>query len=1081
MQYASADLVGREQELVQIEHAIERASKGEGALVLVAGEAGIGKSRLIEAVCDAAAARGIRGVWGRCLEAGGAPPFWPWVQVFRALLREGALASLTPARKRALWHMLPELADIESATPPASSSEPERARFRLLDGACAALLDIVVAGPRLVMLEDIHFADLSSLALLEVLAAQLRSSPLAVVGTLRDLHAFAPGHEQQMQRLIREARVIELGALSRDAVQTFVELSVGAGSDPSLVDTLYEVTEGHPLFLSEMTRLIAGARSPRRAGTSRRSHAPLDLPRLPTTIASVLRERLRLLSGETLALLRAASVLGREFALGPLSHVLGRPLEECSAQLEIAREAAIVQATLPERYRFCHILFREALYQELAASEREAIHRHVATELEKSGAVGDAELVDHLLRGGGPVAARALEIGMRFVESELGQLAFSEAVDTCERMQTVLDQFLPDDDERRFCLLLLLGKARLAAGMVLEGRQACASAARIASRLGDAPRFAEAALAYGSVMVLGEVDPEMVQLLHEALRLLPDHDSPPRARLMARLATAIQPSPNPAAGFELARSAIAMARRLHDEQALFESLREGVGALMDLAPPSERRPLNEEYRDLARQRGDLPEQFRARTRLLFDYFELGQMSQLREQVRQLALLAAQLKHPYYEWQATTYAVAERTFSGQLSEAERLLARAKRLSAQARDPNAGRVLAALELFLARAGADAPRVLGALPAIEREFGDNPFGKLVIVAEHCEARHPAAATLALDPSLVESMLASGDLSVMDDFSKIAEARADRELAARLYPLVEPHRGRWVSGGQTTRLLLPVSEFTLARLAITLGDYGLGLEHCERAFDAVKRAGAEPYELCVGFRQAVCLGMLGRADERDQLLEALARAAAERGWQGWHERLNAFVAALPARGPRTQREPVLAARHLTFRMELAGDVWSFSCGDRSFQLKDNKGLRLLQRLINEPGREFHVLDLSGAGAGVPVGGTLEALDDEARRQYAAHLRELEREIDDAEANNDLGRVEALRAEFDELERTLAQAFGLGGRKRPVAAAAERARVNVQRRLRDAIARVEKQHEALGRYLRWTIKTGSYCRYDPD
>lgn len=166
---------------------------------------------------------------------------------------------------------------------------------------------------------------------------------------------------------------------------------------------------------------------------------------------------------------------------------------------------------------------------------------------------------------------------------------------------------------------------------------------------------------------------------------------------------------------------------------------------------------------------------------------------------------------------------------------------------------------------------------------------------------------------------------------------------------------------------------------------------------------------------------------------------------------------------------------------MELAGDVWSFNCTDRSFQLKDNKGLRLLQRLISDPGREFHVLDLNGTRAGVDIGGALEALDDEARRQYAAHLRELEREIDDAETNNDLGRVESLRAEFGELERTLAQAFGLGGRKRPVAAAAERARVNVQRRLRDAIARVEKQHEALGRHLRWTIKTGSYCRYDPD
>jgi hypothetical protein len=273
----------------------------------------------------------------------------------------------------------------------------------------------------------------------------------------------------------------------------------------------------------------------------------------------------------------------------------------------------------------------------------------------------------------------------------------------------------------------------------------------------------------------------------------------------------------------------------------------------------------------------------------------------------------------------------------------------------------------------------------------------------------------------------------------------------------------------------LLPVAEYTLARLAMTLGDYELGLDHCARAFEAVKRAGAEPYQLSVGVSMVSCLELLGRSAERDRLLDELTRHARERGWQGWLQHLNRFSRAVP--GPA----PVFAADALSFRMELVGDVWSFGCVDRSFQLKDNKGLRLLQRLISEPGREFHVLDLSGVGGGVDTGGALETLDDEARRQYAAHLRELERDLDDAQANNDAGRVEALRAELCELERTLAQAFGLGGRKRPVAAAAERARVNVQRRLRDAIARIEKQHESLGRHLRWTIKTGSYCRYDPE
>lgn len=1077
MRYGSADLVGREQERRRIEQAVERAVGGEGALLLVEGEAGIGKSRLVEVASDAAATRGVRAVWGRCLEAGGAPPFWPWVQVFRALWREGALASLTLARKRALWHVLPEIADGEVPAPPASSADPERARFRLLDGACAALLDVAAHAPRLVVLEDIHFADASSLALLEVLAAQLRSSPLVVVGTLRKLDAYVSDQARLIQRLLQKAPVLELGPLSESAVHAFVELSVDADIAPALFDTLYQVTEGHPFFLTEMTRLVASAA--RQSGGVSNSQLALALPRLPTTIQSVLRERLRLLSPETLALVRAASVLGREFALGSVSHVTLRPTDECRSLLGTAVDAAIVQSSAPERYRFGHILFREVLYQELSAGEREALHHRAAEALTRPRGVGSSELLHHLLRGGGDLAARAVEVGLGVVASALEQLAFAEAIATCEEVQSRLAQFLSGDAVRHFAVLLALGKARLAAGMVSEGRQACGSAARIAADLHDPQRFAEAALAYGSLMVLGEVDRDMVRLLHEALSLLPEQDSAWRAKLMARLATALQPSPEPEESFALARSAIAMARRLSDEQALFETLREGAGALMDLAAPAERRPLNEEYRELAKARADLPEQFRARTRLLFDYFELGQMPELREQVRHLALLAAQLKHPYYEWQATTYAMAECTFGGRLSEAERLLARARALSGQARDPNTGRVLAALELFLARATGDDARALAALGVLESVFGDNPYGRLLLVAEYCEQRHPSAEDMALDPSLVEPLLASGDLAVMDDLSKIAEARRDRDLAARLYALVEPHRNRWISGGQTTRLFLPIAEYTLARLALTLNDAALGQGHLERAFAAVQRAGAEPYRLALGLRRAACLELLGRTPERIQLMQELGRFAAERGWHGWQRRLDAAFAP-PVVARSAPLAPVHAAKPLSFSMELSGDVWSFSCADVRFQLKDNKGLRLLQRLVSEPGREFHVLDLSG-GAGVDTGGALESLDAEARRQYAAHLRELEREIDDAEANNDRGRVEALRGELGELERTLAQAFGLGGRKRPVAAAAERARVNIQRRLRDAIARVEKQHEVLGRYLRWTIKTGSYCRYDPD
>lgn len=999
------------------------------------------------------------------------------MQIFRALLREGVLTPLVQGRKRALWHLLPEVTDAELANAPTASADPERARFQLLDGACAALLDVAAQGPRLLVLEDIHFADASSLALLDVLAAQLKSSPLLVVGTLRFVDTS--GTEQaSLQRLLQQARVIELGPLSREAVKDFIGSSGEGEPSPALLDRIYEVTEGHPLFLTEMTWLLAGPSVNGSAEALRPSQAPLCLPRLPTSIASVIRERLRLLNDGALALLRGASVLGREFGLVPLCQVTGFSQDECALHLGTAADAALVQSVSSERYRFSHILFREALYQELAVGEREALHRRAAAELDRVSDLDSVALFFHLVRGGDAVAAQAIEVGMRVAQAELEHLAFAEAVDTCEQMLGTLDQFLASDDQRRFTVLLGLGRARLAAGMVALGRRACVLAARIAAKLCEPERFAEAALAYGSLVVLSEVDPEMVKLLEESLGLLPERDSALRARLMARLAGAKQPSSNPEEAFALARSAIRMARRLGDEQALFESLREGIGALMDLGPPFERRALNEEYRELAAKRGDLQEQFRARTRMLFDDYELGRVDQVRQQVQNLALLAAQLKHPYYEWQATSYAMVERTFSGRLSEAERLLDRARSISVQARDPNAARVLATLELFLARAYGDDQRVLEALAAVEQHFGANPYGRILLIAEYCEQGHRDAPSMAIDPSVVEWMLGSGDLSAMEDLAKVAEARNDRALATRLQSLLEQHRERWVSGGQTTRLLEPIAEYTLARLAMTLGEIALAEERYARALDAVKRAGAEPYQLVIGIKYVACLERLGRFAESAGLTAELTRLASERGWSGWLKKLHALPDA-PRESPAA-RDSVPEAAPFGFRMELVGEVWSFTCTDRSFQLKDNKGLRLLNRLISEPGREFHVLDLSGSRPGPDIGGALEGMDDAARRQYAAHLRELEKDLDEAQSNNDIGRAESLLAQMTLLEQELAQAFGLGGRKRPLGAAAERARVNIQRRLRDAIARVEKQHEALGRYLRWTIKTGSYCRYDP-
>lgn len=170
---------------------------------------------------------------------------------------------------------------------------------------------------------------------------------------------------------------------------------------------------------------------------------------------------------------------------------------------------------------------------------------------------------------------------------------------------------------------------------------------------------------------------------------------------------------------------------------------------------------------------------------------------------------------------------------------------------------------------------------------------------------------------------------------------------------------------------------------------------------------------------------------------------------------------------------------------MRPIGDAWLVRYGNVEFHLKDVRGVRLLAALIAAPGREIHVLDLSGENQAPPkasqhLGDAGETLDQEARRQYEARVKDLGSQIEEAEAWNDTERAQRAREELAFIESELARAFGIGGRPRKAKSASERARVNVQRRIRDAIRRIEEHHPALAKHLSRTVRTGTYCSYDP-
>jgi hypothetical protein len=165
---------------------------------------------------------------------------------------------------------------------------------------------------------------------------------------------------------------------------------------------------------------------------------------------------------------------------------------------------------------------------------------------------------------------------------------------------------------------------------------------------------------------------------------------------------------------------------------------------------------------------------------------------------------------------------------------------------------------------------------------------------------------------------------------------------------------------------------------------------------------------------------------------------------------------------------------------LKVQGEIWTLSFGHEVLRLKDTKGIRLLAALVQEPQREFHVLDLESPEGPVDGGDSGELLDDTARRDYRRRMREIATELEEAQIFQDLGRIESLTNEQEFLGQEIARAVGRRGSSRRGGGAAEKARVNVQRRLKDAIRRINEQSSAAGRHLTRSLRTGTYCSYEP-
>jgi DNA-binding SARP family transcriptional activator len=386
-------LVGYENELGALEDLLEQAIVRNGRLALIAGEPGVGKTRLADELSTVASTRGAGVVWGRAWSGGGAPAFWPWIQVLRALVADRdavtVRSELGPSAAE-LMQLLPELRDIVPGLEAVDHADVEEGRFRLFDAAATFVTRAAANRPLVIVLDDLHDADQSTLALLQFMATATLDAPVLIVGTYRDTDAaLARPLSDALSELARTTDCLQLvlTGLSGDDTAHFVELSAGVAPMPMLATAIHDASSGNPLFVTELVRLLRAEDRLHELG----GDDPLALPH---GIEQVIARRLEHLSDACRRTLALAAVIGREFDVALLERAAETSVDELLAHLDDARAARVIEET--PGLRFSHDLVRHTLYAGLARGERRRMHEAVALALESRNAARPEAVADAL-------------------------------------------------------------------------------------------------------------------------------------------------------------------------------------------------------------------------------------------------------------------------------------------------------------------------------------------------------------------------------------------------------------------------------------------------------------------------------------------------------------------------------------------------------------------------------------------------------------------------------------------------------------------------------------------------------------
>ena len=910
----------------------------------------------------------------------------------------------------------------------------DASRFRLFEGVAGVFAVAARSLPLVLVLDDLQWADEASIRLLCFCAGGARGVPVLIIGTYRDTdldpaHPLATG----LADLTRTGDHITLRGLDPGEllklVRASAEVEVDAG--PAIGEALHEQTGGNPYFARELARLLD---SQGRLPTSHVERAQA----VRGGVGAVIDRRLARLPQPTHALLSWAALIGRRFDAATLAALTDRTPYDVVAVLEPAVAAGMVAQTDDAAFRFVHDLVRETLAGSLGVAERAQRHHTIGSAFAASA--GDdpervAAAARHLVAGvvAGDVD-EAVRWAVRAAERSRALLAYEDAAEWYDRaLRTWRSVASGSEDE--LGLLLALGGARLDAGDLDAARDAFEQAAGVARSRGDSARLAAAALGLGAGFGGFEVslfDQAQIDLLEEALATLPPEESSLRAWVSSRLSVALSFVAGDDRRGRLSEDAVTIARRLGDDAALAYALAAWCDAFSGPDDVDRRLAAADEIIELSLTVGSRALELLGRRLRIVALLERGRLADAATEVNVFARVADRQRQPLYRWYVPLWRATLAMTAGELDAARRWTNEAEAVGALCRSENA-RILVAVQRFVRL-------------RYEGRFGEAAVAVAPLFPDLQEMASPASlegSTLVLDVlrgNLQRATLVADRLAPQG----FSTSHADSEWVPNLAQLAD-------------------ASAALSHAGLAAAVYG-GLKPYAGLF-VVEGIGAAVYG-CAAHYLAVCAGVLGHAS--DQVRHAAHAKELHRAAGILLPPPGLRATAVPARRPPPPQDAAF---------ERQGEVWSITFAGTTVRLRDSKGLRDLAVLLRSPGSAVHVSELTGAQAEAAV----PDLDATALGAYRRRLAELEEDLADAEADHDVGRRDKLRAERDLLVDELTGAVGLGGRSRRHGDPVERARKAVSARLRDSIGRIGAAHPRLGRHLASSVRTGTWCSYEPE